>query len=172
MFAITTRKGVRKPSKSRTCKVTPSSRLARLRISNRENGCDLNFPGVSSCSLPIGIAVPPPSFPPSCSIRRPETKQFSIIRNMNAQNLFWNFCSEAGNKMSVHIFWGIALLSLFCLVLTPKAFGGAEPAIVPPAGLQAMQKIECLPLLPASGTQTRQFSSYDPSRGNEDGKIP
>jgi len=67
----------------------------------------------------------------------------------------------------------LLLLGLLCLVLVqPKAFAGAEPVAVPPAGLPAMQKIECLPRLPDSGMQTRQFSSYDPSGGNEDGNVP
>ena len=89
-------------------------------------------------------------------------------QKMNAQNLFERFVQA--QKMNMHIFGSITLLGL--LVLTPKAFGGAQRATLPAAGVQAMQKIEYLPLLPASGTQTRQFSSYDPGGGNQDGIVP
>jgi len=79
-----------------------------------------------------------------------------------------------GLPNNVYKFKSVTLLPglLYLVFMQFEVCGGLATATVPPAGLPAMQKIECLPLLPPSGTQTRQFSSYDPSGGNEDGTVP
>jgi hypothetical protein len=63
------------------------------------------------------------------------------------------------------------LLGLLCLaVAQPGAFGGAMAWPVAP-GLSAMEHPELLPLFLPEGTETRQFSSYDPSASNNDGNF-
>ena len=65
----------------------------------------------------------------------------------------------------------LASLALLCLALAqPKAFGGAVALPAAP-GLPAMEHPELLPLFPPEGTETRQFSSYDPSGSNNDGNF-
>jgi hypothetical protein len=64
-------------------------------------------------------------------------------------------------------------LSIGLLGLAPaqaSAFGGAV-ASWPAPGLAAMEHPELLPLFPPDGTETRQFSSYDPSGSNNDGNF-
>jgi len=60
-------------------------------------------------------------------------------------------------------------LAALALLLAAGLARAAAEGLPLPVGLGALQQIEWLPLLPPSGTQTRQFSSYDPSSGNDDG---
>ncbi len=78
--------------------------------------------------------------------------------------------------MSERIARGMAWRKFLCVVGFVLFSGassvcGAKEATMPRPGFDAMEKVESLPLLPGSGTQTRQFISYDPSGGNDDGQF-
>jgi hypothetical protein len=65
----------------------------------------------------------------------------------------------------------LALLGLMYIGLAqPRVFAFAVACPAAP-GLAAMEHPELLPLFPPEGTETRQFSSYDPSGSNNDGNF-
>jgi hypothetical protein len=83
----------------------------------------------------------------------------------------WTSSARAGASV-LHASESVALwLGILCLVLAQfRVLGGAVACQAAP-GLPAMEHPEMLPLFPPEGTETGQFSSYDPSASNNDGNF-